>query len=268
MRKIAWHRVIICLGVIGLAVYLTVNLFSANKEEVICKGIDVKIKNKKDAKLITSEDVADIITSSRITATGKALNDSVVKKVKTLLDTKSYIKDAVVYRTGDSVLHVELEQRIPVVRIVTNTGSCYLDDEGYAFPPSLRYSYNVPLVTGNVPLPHALPYKGPLLKKSDFVQDILMFANFLSKNSFWNAQIQQINVDNDKNIEFVTCTDDILIRLGQFNNFEEKLENLYAFYKKVIPNDGSKYEILDLRFNKQIVAVKKQNQITDSEIEI
>lgn len=267
MKKIAWHRVIICLGVIGLAVYLAVFLFSGGTDQVICKGIDVKVKNEKEAKLITSDDIKDIINSSMVAGVDKPLNDSVTKYVKELLNTKSYVKNVIVYRTSDSILHVELEQRIPVVRIITNTGSCYLDEEGYAFPPSLKHSYNVPLVTGNVPLPHKLPYKGPLMKESDFVVDMLDFVNFISKSSFWNAQIQQINVDNGKNVEFVICSDNILIRLGQLSGFEEKLENLFTFYKKVIPyQESNSYEVLDLRFDKQIVAVKKQKNLDNTEI--
>jgi len=249
--KIAWHRVIITLGIMGLAIYIIVNLFKPVEDNVICKGIDVNLMN--ECKLVTVEDIKDIITASGITGVGKPLDDSATKKVRELLNTKSYIKNVTAYQTSDKILHIELEQRMPVVRIVTNTGSCYLDNEGYAFPPSLRYSYDVPLITGNMPLPRKLPYNGPLM--CEFVQNLLDFSNFIKQNPFWNAQIQQVEIDNSGDVVFVVCSDNNLVRLGQLDNFETKMKNLYTFYKKVVPYRGA-YKVLDLRFDKQIVALE------------
>jgi cell division protein FtsQ len=252
MHRIAWHRIIFSIGIAGSIVYLFIAFLFRNEEkEIICKTIAVKIKNKAISKLVTTDDIEYIINHSEKAGIGKPLNDNAIKELRKQFKDKSLVKNVLLYYTGDSTLYVELEQRVPVIRIITEEGSCYLDEAGYAFPPSLRYAYNVPLVTGAI----QLPAKGTMLKDSVFVNKLLEFVNYISENSFWNAQIQQINIDVEKNVEFVVCSDNHLIRFGQLEGYEEKLDNLLVFYKKVNPYRTDSYKILDLRFNKQIVAI-------------
>jgi cell division protein FtsQ len=223
---------------------------------ILCKEIDVKINNSEVAKLITVGDIRRMIEQSKVAGKGRPLDDEVIRKTAKLVASQSYVKNTTVYQTGDSVLHVELEQRIPVLRIMTPSGSCYLDNAGIAFPVSARYSYDVPLTTGKIRLPAA----GKTLSDPVFARNLLEFADFVARVPFWNAQIQQIDVDENRNVEFVVCSDNHLIRFGQLQGYEEKLNNLLTFYKEVNPYyrnaNEARYTVLDLRFRKQIVAVK------------
>jgi cell division protein FtsQ len=228
----------------------------STKGDPVCKGIDVKIKNLETAKLITADDIRRMIERSRIAGKGKPLNDEVLMKTLELVKSKSSVKNALVYQTGDSILHVELEQRMPIMRILTSSGSCYLDNIGIAFPVSARYSYDVPLVTGKI----RLPGEGKMFSDSGFARNLLSFVEHITNNSFWNVQIQQIDIDENKNVEFAVCSDNHLIRFGQLHGYKKKLDNLLTFYKEVNPyyRDANEapYTVLDLRFNKQIVAIK------------
>jgi cell division protein FtsQ len=145
---------------------------------------------------------------------------------------------------------------MPVVRILTPSGSCYLDETGIALPVSARYSYDVPLVTGKI----RLPAEGKVLSDSVFARNLLAFVGFIADSPFWNAQIQQIDIDENKNVEFVICSDNHLIRFGQLHGYEKKLGYLSTFYRKVNPyykeEDNVPYTVLDLRFDRQIVTAK------------
>jgi cell division protein FtsQ len=254
-RKIAWKRIILVFTVLGIIICVFAYMFGT-KGDLVCKGIDVKIKNSEAAKLITADDVRKMIEQSKTAGKGKPLNENVILKTLKLVKSKCYVKDVLVYQTGDSILHVELEQRMPVVRIMTSSGSCYLDETGMALPVSARYSYDVPLVTGKI----RLPAEGKTLSDSAFARNLLAFAHFIADSPFWNAQIQQIDIDENKNVEFSVCSDNHLIRFGQLHGYEKKLDNLSIFYRKVNPYykeaDNVSYTVLDLRFDKQIVAVK------------
>jgi cell division protein FtsQ len=255
-RRIAWKRIILIFAMLGIIICLFVYMCNT-KGYPVCKGIDVKINNLKVAKLITVDDVKKMIEHSKIAGKGKPLSDEVVTKTLKLVKSNSSVKNVVVYQTGDSILHVELEQRIPVVRIMTSSSSCYLDGTGVAFPVSKRYSCDVPLVTGKIKLPAG----GKTLSDTVFARDLLSFTDFISNSPFWNAQIQQIDVDENKNVEFVICSDNHLIRLGQLHGYKKKLDNLFVFYKKLNPYyrgaNNTPFAVLDLRFNKQIVAIKR-----------
>ncbi|MDR1887362.1 MAG: hypothetical protein LBQ70_05535 [Prevotellaceae bacterium] len=257
--KLAWNRIVLGFTVLGLAVCLIVYISSANRGDPVCKGIEIKIRNLEEVKLIAPGNLERMIEQSRIAGKGKPLNDDVVKKVLKLVSSKGSVKNVLAYQTGDSILHVELEQRIPVVRILTSAGSCYLDGEGIAFPSVAGYACDTPLVTGKI----RLPAEGKRLTDSVFARNLLEFAEFVSNSPFWNAQIQQIDVDENRNVEFAVCSDSHLIRFGQLNGYKRKLDNLLTFYRKVNPyyreRDNSPYRILDLRFNRQIVAIKGNN---------
>jgi cell division protein FtsQ len=254
-RKIAWKRITLILSTLVVVVSLFVYMCSTDGD-IICKGIDVKIQNAEAAKLITSGDFRKMIEQNKIASKGKPLNDEVIKKTLKFVESKSSVKNALVYWTGDSIMHVEIKQRIPVVRLLTPLGSCYLDDEGISFPVSARYSYDVPLVTGKI----KLPADGKTMSDALFAHNLLAFAKHISSDLFWNAQIQQIDVDENKNIEFAVCSDNHLIRFGQLHGYETKLDNLLTFYRRVNPyyrtENDAPYTILDLRFNKQVVAIK------------
>ncbi|MDR1583405.1 MAG: hypothetical protein LBS55_09145 [Prevotellaceae bacterium] len=256
-RRIAWKRIILSLATLGVVICLFMYIFNTDGEPV-CKEIDIKIRNSEVAKLITTGDIRKIIEQTKIAGKGKPLNAKVVDKTLKLVKSKGSVKNVLVYQTGDSVLHVEFEQRLPVVRILGSFGSCYLDNEGISFPISARYACDVPLVTGKV----QIPAEGKMLKDSIFSKNMLAFVDFISNDPFWNAQIQQIDIGANKNVEFVVSSDNHLIRFGQFYEFERKLDNLLTFYRNVNPYYKEKnslpYTILDLRFAKQIIAVKKE----------
>jgi cell division protein FtsQ len=228
----------------------------STKGDPVCKGIDITIKNVEAAKLLAADDIRKMIERNKVAGRGKPLNDAVIAKTLKLVQSNSTVKKALAYQTGDSILHVELEQRIPVVRIMTALGSRYLDETGVAFPVSERYSYDVPLATGKI----RLPAEGKTLHDTVFARNLLDFVGYVTNNAFWNAQIQQIDIDEDRNVEFVISSDNHLIRFGQLHGYEKKLDNLLTFYKRVNPyyrgENDVPYTILDLRFNKQIVAVK------------
>jgi cell division protein FtsQ len=255
-RKIAWKRIVLIFTLLGIIVSLIIYLCNIEGDPV-CKGIEITIRNPEVAKLITAGDYKKMIEQSKIAGKGKPLNNAVMLKTLKLVESKSSVKNALVYQTGDSILRVELEQRIPVLRILTSSGSCYLDNEGISFPVSERYTYDVPLVTGKI----RLPSEGKMLRDTLFARNLLAFAGFISGDPFWNAQIQQIDVvDENNNVEFTVCSDNHLIRFGQLFGYEKKLDNLLTFYRKVNPyyraENNAPYTVLDMRFNKQIVAVK------------
>lgn len=261
MKRVSWRKVLLTFGVSGLMGYIIYAFVSGSDtdEQMTCKDIAVKILNINDAGFVTAADVRSIVEESKMTGKGKRLNDSIAVEVRKMLETKSYLKNVKVYPSGDGVLHISLEQRIPVVRLITPSGSSYLDSEGYAFPTSANYVHDIPLATGNLPLPYKLPYKGPLPDNgSAFVRRLLAFAEYVSEDEFWNAQIQQINADGEGNVELVMCVGDEIVKMGQLDGYVYKLDKLSTFYDKVYPHlERNKYKTFDLRFGDQVVTTRK-----------
>jgi cell division protein FtsQ len=93
------------------------------------------------------------------------------------------------------------------------------------------------------------------------LNDILHFSKTIQQDSFFLAQIAQVNIAPNGDFEMVPTLGDHLVLFGSVDNLEDKLNRLYTFYKKVwVPSGINAFQVLDLRFNHQVVALKKGMQ--------
>lgn len=261
MKK-RWRRIALLVGLVAVVIYLivTLNFASSKSDEEICQRINVQVLDKDELNFVTPNDVVSIIKATGERVIGVPLGEINTYKIQKVLESKSFIKTVSVYSTIDGALNVKLTQRVPVVRVHTPNGAFYMDDEGFVFPLSNEYTHYVPIVTGDMPLPFKLPYKGnmPEGEKSKILLDLLNFVAFLGENNFWNAQVEQINILRNGDVELIPRAGNHIVRLGTFEGYPYKLQKLYTFYKKALPVEGwKKYSTLDLRFSNQVVATLK-----------
>lgn len=80
-------------------------------------------------------------------------------------------------------------------------------------------------------------------------------AQLIVNDSFWNAQVAQIDRTVDQNWELVPVVGDHIVKLGQATDFPAQLKKLFIFYKQVLVKSGfNRYRTVDLRFDNQVVA--------------
>jgi cell division protein FtsQ len=97
--------------------------------------------------------------------------------------------------------------------------------------------------------------------EKDLLYSIFRLANFINKNEFWKAQVEQINIENNI-FQIIPKAGDHIIIFGDANNIEKKFKKLFNLYQQGLPKVGwNKYESLDLRYEGQIIAKKKQEFI-------
>lgn len=90
------------------------------------------------------------------------------------------------------------------------------------------------------------------------LNDEKTIINFIYADSFWNAQIAQVNITNTGKFELVPAIGNHIILLGSTENLAEKLERLYTFYSKAwLQNGIDAYEAIDVRFDNQVVATRR-----------
>jgi cell division protein FtsQ len=90
--------------------------------------------------------------------------------------------------------------------------------------------------------------------KNSILKDIYYLVNHVSGDDFWSAQIDQIYVDGNNEIDLIPRVGNHKIRLGTVENLEGKLRNLETFYDDVLPVVGwNKYSLINLEYKDQIV---------------
>ena len=76
----------------------------------------------------------------------------------------------------------------------------------------------------------------------------------MRQDPFLTAQIDQIFINENQEVELIPKIGKQEILFGSFDDMEDKLENLVAFYNNGIAYKGwRRYSKIDLRYDKQVV---------------
>lgn len=225
----------------------------------LCHDIVVHIEDSSDYHFVTKRQLVNLAGSGVI---GKSVKEVAIAEIEDKINDLRELKEAEVYMAIDGVLHVYADQRNPVMRIMpSGGGDFFLDEDGVIIRRRNLYSPRLHIVNGNVsitqPMLEGISVFDTLIKKS-ILKETYNFINYINGSDFWSAQIDQIYVDSDNEIDLIPRVGNHIIHLGTYENFETKLNNLEAFYDKVLPEVGwNRYSIINLEFRDQIVCKKR-----------
>ena len=194
-------RILLSIVLLLVLVYLIVAVTAFNRKPAgqVCRDVELVIKDTVYAGFITKKEVAAMLEKKGVSPIGKHLDRIRTKTLEQALSKHPLIDEVECYKTPSGKLCIEVTQRIPILRIMSANGeNYYLDNKGTVMPPDAKCVAHRAIVTGNV-------------EKSFAMRDLYKFGVFLQKNSFWNAQIEQIHVLPDKNIELVPRVGDHVI---------------------------------------------------------
>lgn len=219
------------------------------------ESLEISVHPLEDGKfLITDKEVKKIIgTGFGSDLVGEQLKNIDVERLELLLEEEPFVLNADAYLDAQNRLHVEIDQRKALVRIMDSNGlDYYLDENGVKMPPSKHYAARVIIATGNIP-----PYTSDYLeRKNHLLKDLFQLVNFIENDELLNLLIDQIHVSKGDFI-LVPKIGKHKIVLGSLEMLDDKIERLKIFYKEGIGREGwRKYDRIDLRFEGQVVAGK------------
>jgi cell division protein FtsQ len=94
------------------------------------------------------------------------------------------------------------------------------------------------------------------------LDDIYRISSYVCNDAFLSAQIGQINLEKNGDFVLVPQVGGQKIIFGSARTNEdvaEKFKKLTIFYKEGLPYEGwDKYEVINLKYDKQIVCKKKK----------
>ena len=148
------------------------------------------------------------------------------------------------------------------MRVMPGSGGDYfVDEEGVVVRARNLYTPRLHIIEGNVTISQAMLNGVSVLDtsiKKSILKDIFTIVNYINDDDFWSAQIDQIYVDKEDEIDLIPRVGNQLVHLGTAEDFEGKLKNLSVFYDKVLPEVGwNKYSVINLEFKDQIVCKKR-----------
>ena len=232
-----------------------------NQKTERCTSINIKIKSEEAVLFLREKDVMKILhagASGELKGQPRLAFD--LMKLERLLEENVWIRDSELYFDNKGILHVTVSERKPVARVFTVTGSTfYIDKDEKQMPLSETRAASVPVFTG-------FPVKKVVSKRDkELLHEIRTTAEFISNNSFWSAQVSQIDITRDREMEMVPVVGNHIVKLGEPKDLSTKFQRLFAFYKNVLSKTGfDKYKMIDVQYHGQVIGVKGNSSRVDS----
>lgn len=256
-----------CLLVAGLLV--TMGFVDKEQDAMLCRGLDINVNQDNELYFIDTNDVRLLLKSRGDSIIGQPKNTVDIAGMEKALNSDAVVANAEVSVSIDGVVKVDVRQRNPVIRIINNDGdSYYLDDEGKLMPLSDKYTMRVLVANGNLAEPYAKRYKysiadiakDSLLCAASRLDELFAMASYINADPFWKAQIHQIYINNDNDMEIVPMAGNQKIIFGDTTAMDAKFKKLLVFYKEGLNTTGwwDKYSVINLKFKNQIVCTKKE----------
>lgn len=261
MRRVL--KILIILPILYLIIIPVYLANSINSER--CGGISIDLKDSSDYHFITKRYLLNLVYNSTGKILGKPVRDVSVSEIEGKIKDLKELREAEVYIAVDGTMHIYADQRDPVMRIQPDSGGdFFMDEDGVLVRKRNLYNPRLHVIGGNINISQAMLNGVSILDtsiKNSILKDIYYLVQYIDKYDFWSAQIDQIFVDNNNEIDLIPRVGNQLIHLGTTENLEGKLRNLEAFYDKVLPEVGwNKYSLINLEYRDQIVCKKRDNQ--------
>jgi len=254
-----WQTILVRVlwSIAGAALIVLLVIAWKAKEEKKCSAIQIELVGENTAALFIDEkEILQIIHEQGVKE-GQAIGSLNLSTLEKYLETIRWVKHVELFLDNAQVLQVKIEQRIPIARIFTATGnSFYIDKEGLQLPLKQLTVLRLPVFTN-------FPTDQQKLSKPDslLLNDIVHFTQAVATDSFFMAQTAQVNIADNGDFELIPSVGDHLVLIGSVEKIEDKLNRLYTFYKKVWVQSGlNAYQVIDCRFDNQIIALKKGMQ--------
>jgi|HubBroStandDraft_5_1064220.scaffolds.fasta_scaffold78876_1 cell division protein FtsQ len=250
-----------CLASAGMLVLLIAAINNRNGKA--CKGYKITINGVGNQSFISAKAVENIITDSGVEKLdGKIISSFDLKSIEIKLKQNAWINNAELFFDNNEILRVNITEREPVARIFSNMETnFYMDSSGMQLPIPAGLPVKLPVFT-------SYPYPGlkTLGADSILLNDIKALSCFILRDSFWMAQIDQIDITGDKTFELIPVVGNHVIEFGNGSDFKIKFARLFIFYKEVLSKTGfNKYTKIDVQYKGQVIGTKKGSEISKSD---
>ncbi len=212
-------------------------LTQIRSNDILTSELEVYFKEK-GARFLDVEIVNKLLIQSNDSLFFQQKDMVALNKVEQHFLDHPVVKSAELYTVPEGRLYIEIEERLPIVRIQADN-SFYLDEVGKVIPLSDRFTAKVPLFYGEL--------------KEENMQALVQLISKLSSDAFLAAEVIDFQWQNS---EFVLGLRSYPFEVvwGEDKAFEHKVEKLKRFCAFTLENKDKKFNRINLTYDKQVVA--------------
>lgn len=243
-------KVVKWMLIVGFAIYLVFALTTWNKAGTWrhCNQVEIEVSDSARAGFITRSEVERLLKKADLYPQGRRMSSIDTRRIESTLLRNPFIDKATCYKTAGDRVCIDVQQRLPLMRVMAHDGENYFIDQSGRVMPRMRYAADLVVATGYITKSYAQKKLTPL-------------GRLLMADDFWNSQIEQIYVDSAGYLELIPRVGDHVVLMGPPDSMATKLDRLKTFYTKVLNRVGwNKYASINLEYSNQIICKKKKHQ--------
>ncbi|SCC10223.1 cell division protein FtsQ [Chitinophaga costaii] len=230
-----------------------------DKESSRCKSVAVQIVGSANNAFLNEKDIKNLVVGNKTTnPVGRLVSEVNLSALEKVVATNPWIKTADLYIDNSDVVNIRATLREPVARIFTTSGSTfYFDKDLGHIPVSARYTARVPVFTN-------FPTAATTLTHADSIlaAQVVEVASYVLEDAFWMAQIEQVNITPDYQLEMTPTLGDQVIVFGEGTDVAIKFNKLLAFYRQGLNKVGwGNYTVINVAFDDEVVCTRKDGGI-------
>jgi len=240
-------------GSLALSIFMvgTLAFTSSECNDAVCNNIEIIFENDELIKL-SNDELIRLIKATDNTILNKKLSEINSEIIELAVEKHQAVLNAEVYKVIEKdsssfkgIVAVKVKHREPVVRIISESASYYLDEFGDIIPISPNYTANVLATTG-------------YFSEKFAIEQLLPFVLYIEKNDFWQAQIEQIHIEKNGEVILIPLVGEHIIEFGKLEDYQKKLKKMKAFYEQIVAkNNWNKYKQVSLKYNNQVIAKRR-----------
>lgn len=241
------RKVLNVAGIATLLLYypIMMSFIAADKETIECSKIVAKVKSDDDNILITDKGLEQIIWQNFPDIKGTRITEMHLYDMERTVEQSPVVKRCDMYTTPGGILHVEISQRKPIMRVFTSNSSYYMDSESFRIPVQNNMLAHTIVVNGNV---------NALLDGKDIIE----LCDYINKDKFWKSLFEQVFITDKQEYILIPRMGDHIVEFGGNDRMEEKFELLHTLYSYGWkPNEWNAYKKVNLKYKGQIVCTKR-----------
>ena len=234
--KINWSKIILTLVLIliGGLFYSTNSINSKrNINDII---VDFESTNKL---FITQDSILKLLPTNFSEKKSVDIN-----YLESLVNSNGFVKNSEAYVSIEGNLIIEVQQRNPIGRIISDNATFYIDDESKIMTTSKLYSPTVPVVFN--------------YDESSSQKKIYQMCDLIDSDEFLKKNVTRINFLKNNYITLNFRDHDFDLVIGEYKNIKKKVKNFKAFYQRAVNNESiDEYSKINLQFENQVVCSNK-----------
>ena len=232
--------IIVCCGVVLIGGAWC----STCSDDSPCTNVCIMVKDSLERQFVGTTEIEGYLKQKGCYPLAQTMESIDCHTIEQCLLKHDMVRNAECYKSPFGAVHITVNQRIPILSVITSEGSYYVDSDRRVMPIRQHIHVDVPTFKGCV---------GQRAATEEYYD----FVVWLNTNQYWNKRIKNIHVSTPKHLVLSQEGQTSKIILGELNDYAEKLGKLHTLYTQGLDNIGHPtYREYDLRFNGQVVGRK------------